>query len=106
MQQVEAGSTLVARAGSTMDEVVQSVQRITGIMAEISAASAEQISGLEQINTAITEMDSTTQQNAALVEEAAAAASSLRTEAHKQAQIVGVFKLDGPVAKLALPQAA
>jgi methyl-accepting chemotaxis protein len=107
VQQVEAGSTLVARAGSTMDEVVQSVERITGIMAEISAASAEQISGLEQINTAITEMDSTTQQNAALVEEAAAAASSLRTEAHKQAQIVGVFQLDGHVAKtLALPQAA
>jgi methyl-accepting chemotaxis protein len=107
VQQVEAGSTLVARAGSTMDEVVQSVERITGIMAEISAASAEQISGLEQINTAITEMDSTTQQNAALVEEAAAAASSLRTEAHKQAQIVGVFQLDGHAApKLALPQAA
>ncbi|CAN7447884.1 methyl-accepting chemotaxis protein [Pseudorhodoferax sp. LjRoot39] len=106
VQQVEAGSTLVARAGSTMDEVVQSVERITGIMAEISAASAEQISGLEQINTAITEMDSTTQQNAALVEEAAAAASSLRTEAHKQAQIVGVFQLDGPASQLALPQAA
>ncbi|GHC88393.1 hypothetical protein GCM10007320_35250 [Pseudorhodoferax aquiterrae] len=107
VQQVEAGSTLVARAGSTMDEVVQSVERITGIMAEISAASAEQISGLEQINTAITEMDSTTQQNAALVEQAAAAASSLRTEAHKQAQIVGVFQLDGHASKaLVLPQAA
>ncbi|WP_326540714.1 methyl-accepting chemotaxis protein [Pseudorhodoferax sp.] len=95
VQQVEAGSTLVARAGSTMDEVVHSVERITGIMAEISAASAEQISGLEQINTAITEMDSTTQQNAALVEEAAAAASSLRSEAHKQAHVVGIFQLDG-----------
>ncbi len=109
VQKVEAGSALVARAGSTMDELVQSVQRVTGIMAEISAASAEQIAGLEQINTAITEMDGTTQQNAALVEQAAAAASSLRTAARKQASVVGVFQLDhGPrtAAPLSLSHAA
>ena len=108
VHEVEAGSTLVARAGSTMDEVVQSVQRITGIMAEISAASAEQIGGLEQINTAITEMDGTTQQNAALVEQAAAAASSLRSEAHKQTQVLEIFQLDGFGAgpQLALPRGA
>ncbi len=94
VHKVEAGSALVARAGSTMDEIVQSVARVTDIMGSITAASAEQIAGLEQINTAIMEMDSTTQQNAALVEEAAAAAASLRTEAHKQAKVVSIFQLE------------
>jgi len=77
VQQVELGSKLVGDAGSTMEEVVSSVQRVTDIMAEISSASREQETGIEQINMAITEMDSVTQQNAALVEEAAAAAGSL-----------------------------
>jgi methyl-accepting chemotaxis protein len=72
VQQVELGSKLVGDAGTTMDEVVTSVQRVTDIMAEISSASREQETGIEQINMAITEMDSVTQQNAALVEEAAA----------------------------------
>ncbi|WP_369803277.1 methyl-accepting chemotaxis protein [Pseudorhodoferax sp. Leaf267] len=94
VHKVEAGSALVARAGSTMGEIVQSVRRVTDIMGAITAASAEQIAGLEQINTAIMEMDGTTQQNAALVEQAAAAAASLRTEAHKQARVVSVFQLD------------
>jgi len=84
----------VARAGTTMDEIVASVKRVTSIMGEITAASAEQIAGLEQINQAVVEMDGTTQQNAALVEQAAAAAASLRTEAHKQARVVSFFRLD------------
>ncbi len=91
--QVDAGSALVSKAGSTMQELVASVQRVTDIVGDISAASAEQIAGLEQINAAVVEMDTTTQQNAALVEQAAAAAASLRTEAGKQAQLVGVFRL-------------
>ena len=110
VHKVEAGSALVARAGSTMDEIVQSVVRLTDIMGSITAASAEQIAGLEQINTAIMEMDGTTQQNAALVEEAAAAAASLRTVAHKQAKVVSIFQLDEVAAitrsGLMLPRAA
>jgi methyl-accepting chemotaxis protein len=94
--QVDNGSVLVARAGSTMDEIVASVKRVTDIMGGITAASAEQIAGLEQINQAVVEMDSTTQQNAALVEQAAAAAASLRTEAHKQARVVSFFRLETP----------
>jgi methyl-accepting chemotaxis protein len=94
--QVDNGSALVARAGSTMDEIVASVKRVTDIMGGITAASAEQIAGLEQINQAVVEMDSTTQQNAALVEQAAAAAASLRTEAHKQARVVSFFRLETP----------
>ena len=72
---VDAGASLVDRAGATMQDVVGSVARVTDIMAEIMSASAEQSAGIQQINEAITQMDSVTQQNAALVEEAAAAAS-------------------------------
>ena len=77
-----------------MQEVVASVQRVTDIMSEITAASQEQTSGIEQINQAITQMDETTQQNAALVEESAAAAEALQDQAAKLAEIVNVFKLD------------
>jgi len=68
---------------------------VTDIMGEISAASAEQTSGIEQVQQAVTQMDEATQQNAALVEEAAAAAGSLREQADKLTQVVSVFKLDG-----------
>jgi methyl-accepting chemotaxis protein len=91
---VETGSKLVDEAGATMDDIVSSVARVTDIMSEITAASHEQEAGIEQINQAIGEMDSVTQQNAALVEEAAAAASSLREQAGNLAQAVAVFKLD------------
>jgi methyl-accepting chemotaxis protein len=91
---VEAGSRLVAQAGSTMDEIVDSVRRVTKIMQEIASASEEQISGIEQINEAISQMDSVTQQNAALVEQAAAAAEALQDQAASQAQVVSVFKLE------------
>ncbi|WP_076592488.1 methyl-accepting chemotaxis protein [Herminiimonas arsenitoxidans] len=91
---VDAGSKLVAEAGKTMDDVVGSIRHVTDIMNEIMAASQEQSSGIEQVNTAIGQMDQVTQQNAALVEEAAAASQSLRDQADKLAQIVSVFKLD------------
>ncbi|MFX4404350.1 methyl-accepting chemotaxis protein, partial [Acinetobacter baumannii] len=70
VQKVEAGSQLVAQAGSTMDEVVSSVRRVTDIVADITAASAEQSDGIVQVNQAIGLMDQATQQNAALVEQA------------------------------------
>ncbi|HEX7986104.1 MAG TPA: methyl-accepting chemotaxis protein [Duganella sp.] len=94
VQQVDAGTELVNRAGSTMDEVVSSVQRVTGILREISLASAEQTTGISQINEAIIQMDDVTQQNAALVEQAAAAAQSMREQASHLSEVVGVFRLD------------
>ncbi|ASU38853.1 methyl-accepting chemotaxis protein [Herbaspirillum sp. meg3] len=93
VSKVDDGSKLVAQAGATMDEVVASVKRVTDIVGEISAASVEQSSGLEQINQAIAQMDEVTQQNAALVEEAAAAAQSLQDQAGRLSLAVGVFKL-------------
>jgi methyl-accepting chemotaxis protein len=84
----------VERAGSTMTEVVASVRRVTDIVAEITAATHEQSGGLSEINRAITQMDETTQQNAALVEQAAAAADSLQGQAGNLALLVGKFKLE------------
>ncbi|MEG1328593.1 MAG: methyl-accepting chemotaxis protein, partial [Janthinobacterium sp.] len=98
---VDAGSKLVAEAGSTMAEIVSSVQRVTDIMAEISLATQEQSSGIDQINQAIGQMDQVTQQNAALVEEAAAAAESLQEQSGQLAEVVSVFKLDGAQAPAA-----
>jgi methyl-accepting chemotaxis protein len=103
VSKVDAGAKLVDNAGTTMDEIVTSVRRVTDIMGEIAAASQEQTSGIEQINMAVTQMDQVTQQNASLVEEAAAAAESLQEQAGKLAQLVSVFKLD---AKLAPTRAA
>ncbi len=94
VDKVENGSRLVQQAGSTMDEIVASVKRVTDIMGEITSASHEQEAGINQINLAITEMDTVTQQNAALVEEAAAAAGSLHEQAEHLAQVVSVFKVD------------
>ena len=94
VSKVDAGAKLVDNAGTTMDEVVASVRRVTDIMGEISSASLEQTSGIEQINTAVSQMDQVTQQNASLVEEAAAAAESLQGQAAKLARLVSVFKLD------------
>jgi methyl-accepting chemotaxis protein len=94
VDKVEEGSQQVAQAGKTMEEIVSSVKRVTDIMAEITAASQEQTSGIEQINQAITQMDQVTQQNAALVEEAAAAAASLQEQASALSQVVSVFTLD------------
>ncbi|MYN39846.1 HAMP domain-containing protein [Duganella sp. FT109W] len=93
---VEAGSRLVGQAGETMSEVEASVQRVTAIIGDISAASGEQRDGIEQISMAINQMDSVTQQNAALVEEAAAAAESLEQQAARLSEAVSIFKLHGP----------
>jgi methyl-accepting chemotaxis protein len=89
---VSAGSRLVEQAGDTMREVVTSVQRVTDIMAEITAASAEQTAGIEQVGVAVIQMDQVTQQNAALVEEAAAAAEAMLDQATSLAQAVSVFR--------------
>lgn len=90
---VDAGARLVDQAGATMEEVVLGVQRVAGIMGEISVASAEQSSGIEQIHQAISQMDQSTQQNAALVEEAASAAVSMQESAANLAHRVSVFKI-------------
>jgi methyl-accepting chemotaxis protein len=91
---VQGGSALVAQAGETMTEIVSSVQRVTDIMGEISAATSEQAQGIAEVNTAVNELDQMTQQNAALVEESAAAASSMKDQAHRLAEVVAAFKLD------------
>ncbi len=93
VSKVESGSRLVDTAGKTMEEIVQSVKRVTDIMAEISAASQEQRAGIEQVNNAVTQMDQVTQQNAALVEEAAAAAKSMEDQTGAMAEMVGQFML-------------
>ena len=91
---VEVGSSLVAQAGSTMQDIVASVGRVTTIMTDITAASEEQCAGIEQINQAVVHMDQVTQQNAALVEEAAAAAAALREEGDHLLGAVSVFRID------------
>ncbi|MFN5410711.1 methyl-accepting chemotaxis protein [Bradyrhizobium sp.] len=91
VSKVESGSRLVDTAGKTMEEIVQSVKRVTDIMAEISAASQEQRGGIEQVNNAVTQMDKVTQQNAALVEEAAAAAKSMEEQTETMSEMVGRF---------------
>ncbi|MBN6111760.1 HAMP domain-containing protein [Xanthomonas sp. CFBP 8700] len=92
--QVANGSALVRQAGQTMTEIVSSVQRVTDIMGEISAASQEQYAGIEQVNQTVTQMDEATQQNAALVEEATAAARAMEEQAGQLTEAVAVFKLD------------
>ncbi|MGG1943379.1 methyl-accepting chemotaxis protein [Trinickia sp. NRRL B-1857] len=92
---VHNGSALVGRAGETMDQVVAAVHRVTDIIGKISAASGEQSSGIEQINLAVVQMDSVTQQNAALVEQAAAAAASLQEQAAQLDAAVAVFHVQG-----------
>ncbi|UYC10297.1 methyl-accepting chemotaxis protein [Xanthomonas sp. CFBP 8445] len=94
VERVAEGSTLVEQAGTTMQEIVASVQRVTDIMGEISAASQEQSAGIEQVNQTITQMDEATQQNAALVEEATAAARSMEDQAGQLNQAVALFKLE------------
>jgi len=90
---VQSGAVLVDDAGRTMDEIVASVKRVTDIMSEIAQASLEQAQGIEQVNTSIIEMESVTQQNAALVEEAAAAAQSMQDQSRLLVEKVGSFRL-------------
>lgn len=93
VEKVDVGSRLVDDAGKTMDDIVVSIKGVADIMAEITAASAEQSDGISQVNLAITNMDEATQQNAALVEEAAAAATSMEEQANNLNQAVSIFKL-------------
>ena len=93
VEKVDSGNKLVEEAGATMHEVVDSIKRVTDIMADIVAASEEQATGIDQVNRAMTQMDGVTHQNAALVEEAAAAAESMREQAEHLSQVVGVFLL-------------
>ena len=103
---VNDGSALVHKAGATMGEIVASVQRVTDIMAEISAASQEQSAGIEQVNQTVVQMDETTQQNAALVEEATAAARAMEDQAAQLGEAVARFRLAAPSAGNAIPRAA
>jgi hypothetical protein len=93
VQRVEQGTVLVDQAGTTMNEVVTSIRRVTDIMGEISVASNEQSLGVSQVGEAVTQMDQVTQQNAALVEQIAAAATSLKSQADDLVQSVSIFKL-------------
>jgi methyl-accepting chemotaxis protein len=94
-EKVESGSRLVQDAGSSMQEILTSVQRVSDIIGEISAASTEQSIGIATVNRSVNELDQMTQQNAALVEESAAAAESLREQAGRLGQAVSSFKLGG-----------
>jgi len=104
VDKVEGGSRLVADAGKTMTEIVSSVQRVSDIIGEITAASAEQSDGIGQVNGSVAQLDQMTQQNAALVEQSAAAAESLKEQAAKLSQVVATFKLDAGSAVHAAPR--
>ena len=94
VEKVDIGSRQVQVAGSTMNEVVMSIKKVTDIMGEITSASQEQSQGIDQINEVITSMDNTTQQNAALVEEAAAASKALSDQANELMKVVSAFKIN------------
>jgi len=100
VNKVSNGYKLVETAGKTMEEIVESTQRVSSIMTEISSASEEQRTGIMQLNQAITSMDETTQQNAALVEQAAASAQSLEDQASSLTQAVAVFRIAGRAEKV------
>jgi methyl-accepting chemotaxis protein len=106
VQKVEAGTTLVDKAGSTMTEIVASIGHVTDIMNEISSASDEQSAGIEQVNEAIAGMDQVTQQNAALVEQASAAAEAMQEQASRLAEVVSVFRINAGQAPAPLAAAA
>jgi aerotaxis receptor len=107
VRKVEDGSRLVHDAGTTMEEIVTSVNRVTHIMREITAASSEQSSGIEQVNQAVSHMDEVTQQNAALVEEAAATTEAMQSQARNLAQALEGFNLSGgAIAMASAPEAA
>ena len=93
VRKVDNGSKLVHEAGLTMREIVDSIKKVSNISAEIAAASNEQSAGIEQVNTAIVQMDGVTQQNAAMVEEASAAAAALEEQARKLNEAVNIFTL-------------
>jgi methyl-accepting chemotaxis protein len=93
VDKVEAGTRLVGEAGTAMDEIVSQVRRVSGLISEISASTIEQTDGIGQVSDAVTHLDQSTQQNAALVEESAAAAASLEQQAGRLAEVVKTFRL-------------
>ena len=93
VEQVSSGSSLVQDAGSSMNAIVESVQRVNDIIDEISTAASEQSNGIAQVNVAVTQMDQMTQQNAALVEQSAAAAESLKDQSSRLTQVISVFRV-------------
>jgi len=93
IQRVNDGSELVNQSGKTLEEIVSSVKRVGDIIAEITAASQEQASGIDQVNKAIMAMDETTQQNAALVEETTSASQSMRSQAAELLRLMALFKI-------------
>ncbi|MBI0330521.1 methyl-accepting chemotaxis protein [Burkholderia plantarii] len=112
VEHVSTGSRLVREAGSTMTDVVRSVQQVTDIIEEVASASTEQSTGIEQVNVAVSQMDEVTQQNAALVEEASASAQALADQAGVLRQAVAVFRIEAaragrqaPTATVAPPRA-
>jgi methyl-accepting chemotaxis protein len=106
VEQVEQGSTLVDQAGSSMEEIVAAIRRVSDIVGEIRSASDEQRNGIDQVGQAVTQMDQTTQQNAALVEESAAAAESLKQQARQLVEAIAVFKLGAGSDPVPVPRAA
>jgi methyl-accepting chemotaxis protein len=106
VERVQTGTRLVADAGSTMTEIVASVQRVSDIIGEISAATAEQSGGIGQVNGAVSKLDQVTQQNAALVEQSAAAAESLNEQALRLGEVVSRFQLGDSSPGLATNRAA
>jgi len=107
VEKVESGTQLVGNAGSTMTEIVASVQRVTDIIGEIRAATSEQSQGIAQVNTAMNQLDQMTQQNSALVEQSTAAADSLREQAQRLTGVVALFRVSGSgVASAAAPRPA
>ncbi|WP_042421729.1 methyl-accepting chemotaxis protein, partial [Comamonas granuli] len=93
MAKVEQGARLVGDAGATMTDIVTEAQRVAGLIAEISTATAEQTEGIAQVGDAVAHLDRATQQNAAMVEQSAAAAQTLKQQAAELAEAVSVFRL-------------
>ncbi len=93
VEKVEAGTRLVSDAGTTMEDIVSQVRRVSDLISEISASTLEQTTGIGHVSSAVTQLDQTTQQNAALVEQSAAASASLQQQAARLTSVVGTFKL-------------
>jgi methyl-accepting chemotaxis protein len=98
VEKIDTGTSQAAATGTTMQDVVVHVRRVTELIRDITASSSEQSEGIGQINAAVSQLDQTTQQNAALVEQTSAAAESLAQQAAALAQAVGAFRIDGPAA--------
>jgi len=103
VEKVDEGSKLVDASGSSLDEIVAGVKKVSDIIAEIAAASQEQASGIDQINKAVTQMDEMTQQNAALVEQTAAASESMNDQAAALDKLMGFFNVGGNTRQAAVP---